>query len=100
MSDVIEEPTPTQEIWKDKEEELKQKYNAAFDALYWAAFDETKYREAGRDEEAAKAHERVIKANEQINAIVALQKQAHAAAMAHVVRRTYHKVSQRVNAAR
>lgn len=87
-----EDETPTERIWKQREEELQQKYQAAFDALYWETLEETKYREAGRLEDAARAHEKVIAANERINAIVAMQKQAHAAAFRHSVGKTYRRM--------
>jgi hypothetical protein len=82
-----EEPTPTQEIWKDKESNLQKKHKAAVMDLYFAVHGGIKAE--------------IDSAIQKIKDIETLQAQAHAAALRHAVKKTYNKVvNQRANAAR
>jgi hypothetical protein len=86
MNDIIDEPTPTQKIWQDVSS-LQQKHTDALMRLYNAVL--------------CGDHNGAVKANDEITAIEAMQKQAHAAARRHSQKKVYNKpVNQRANAAR
>lgn len=72
---MIDQPTPTQEIWKDKETELQKMHKRTLLALYNAV-------RHGRKAWAERWERKVI-------AIESLQTQAHARARAYVARKAY-----------
>jgi aspartokinase len=97
MNTPIDDPTPTQKIWKDVSS-LQQHHTDALMRLYNAVLEESRTvtLEAWR-----KAHAKAVKAHKEIMDIEELQKVAHAAARKHAVKKTYNKVvNQRANAAR
>jgi aspartokinase len=97
MTDIIDDPTPTQKIWGDVSS-LQQKHTDALMRLYNAVLEESRTAtlEAWR-----KAHAKAVKAHREIMDIEDLQKEVHAAARRHAVKKAYSKVvNQRANAAR
>ena len=76
MTDIIEDPTPTQRIWQDVSS-LQQKHTDALMRLYNAVYSND--------------HDGAVKANDEITVIEAMQKQAHDAARRHVNKKAYQK---------